>query len=201
MIRKLIVFLLFVVTVIVGISIYLQPDDLSGCGKSPNDSINCQPVDAIVAISGGDTAARANGAITLYKNGWSNKLVFSGAAQDKSGPSNAAVMKDLAIKADIPISDIYIDEKATTTTENAQNSRTIFSEHNIKKIILVTSGYHQRRASLEFNKRAKDVKILNSPIKNDKVWSFWWWLTPYGWWIAVSELVKIIIFYVTGIWS
>ena len=183
---------------IFGISMYLQPNDLSQCDKSPGVGMNCQTVDAIVAVSGGDTKARANWAINLYKNGWSKKLIFSGAAQDKSGPSNAAVMKNLAINAGIPGSNIYIDEYSETTGQNAVNSQTIFANHNIKRIILVTSSYHQRRANLEFNKRTGDVAILNSPVQNDKDWSFWWWLTPRGWWLAISESVKIIIFYVIG---
>ncbi|HUC96194.1 MAG TPA: YdcF family protein [Candidatus Saccharimonadales bacterium] len=199
--KWLVVIAVLIIAIIVGISLYLQPNDLSKCGKTPGTTVDCQPVDAIVAISGGDTDARANWAISLYKNGWSDTLIFSGAAQDKSGPSNAAVMKDLAIADGVPSASIYIDENSATTGQNAKNTQTIFSQHDIKKVILVTSGYHQRRASLEFNKQAKGVVILNSPAQNDKDWSFWWWTTLRGWWLAVSEIVKIIIFYIVGIWS
>src|SRR5450759_4182567 len=93
---------ILLVAFIVGISLYLQPNDLSKCGVTPGSTGNCQSVDAIVAISGGDTQARASWAIGLYKNGWSKTLIFSGAAMDKSGPSNAAVMKKLAISAGVP---------------------------------------------------------------------------------------------------
>lgn len=200
--KKLIVLIaVFIIAVIIGFSIYLQSNDLDKCNKTPSLSLNCQTVDAIVAVSGGDTLVRANWAINLYKNGWSKILIFSGAAQDKSGPSNAAVMKKFAIDSGVPSSSIYIDEYSETTGQNAVNTQTIFVEHNIKRIILVTSGYHQRRASLEFNKRTGGVTILNSPVQADKDWSFWWWATPRGWWLATSEVVKIIIFYIIGIWS
>jgi uncharacterized SAM-binding protein YcdF (DUF218 family) len=198
---KIIIIVVIVVAIIIGISVYLQPNDLSKCNKTPGIFGVCQPVDAIVAISGGDTSARANWAISLYKNGWSDKLIFSGAAEDKSGPSNAAVMKKLAIAAGVPSESIYIDEYSDTTSQNAKDTQTIFAEHNIKSVILVTSGYHQRRASLEFNKRAKGVVILNSPVQTDKDWSFWWWTTLRGWWLAISELAKIVFFYISGIWS
>ncbi len=193
--------IIFVVAIIFCISMYLQPNDISQCEPKPSFGVNCQIVDAIVAVSGGDTDARANQAINLYKNGWSNKLIFSGAAQDKSGPSNAAVMKALAIAAGVPESNIYIDEYSETTGQNATNSQTIFAQNNIRRVILVTSGYHQRRASLEFNKRTGEVVILNSPVQADSDWSFWWWLTPRGWWLAISEIVKIVIFYIAGLWS
>ena len=200
---KLIIFpIVFTIAIIIfGLSVYLQKNDLDNCGDKPNNSSNCQAVDAIVAISGGDTLARVNWAIDLYNNGWSDKLIFSGAALDKTGSSNAAVMKNLAIKAGVPALDIIIDEYSETTKENAQNTLTIFESHNIKRVILVTSAYHQRRASLEFSKRAGDVMVLNSPVLVDKDWSSWWWLTPYGWWLAASEVFKILIFYVVSIWS
>lgn len=190
--------ILFAVAMIISISIYLQPDDLAKCKPTPDTADSCQSVNAIVAISGGDTQARANEAINLYREGWASTLIFSGAAQDKSGPSNAEVMKQLAISAGVPVSAVYIDEYAETTKQNAENAETIFAQHNIKKVILVTSGYHQRRASLEFNKRTNGVTILNHSVRNDKDWSLWWWLSPRGWWLAVSEIVKIIAFYITG---
>lgn len=201
MIKKLIILFAVIVVFVVLTGFYLQPNDLSVCEERPNFGVNCQVADAIVAVSGGDTQVRANWAINLYKKGWSKTLIFSGAAQDKSGPSNAAVMKKLAIEAGVPDSNIYIDEYSETTGQNAKNTQTIFAQHGIKKIILVTSGYHQRRASLEFNKRASDVIVLNSPVQTDKDWSYWWWLTPRGWWLAVSEVVKIIFFFITGLWS
>ena len=198
MIRSLIISLVAVIAVTIGLGIYLQPNDLRNCGETPSSNTNCQAVDAIVAISGGDTEARAKEAVVLYKNGWSNTIIFSGAAEDKTGPSNAAVMKKVATSADVPESVILLDESAETTKENAQNTQKLFTEHHLKSIILVTSGYHQRRASLEFNKYTEGVTILNHSTELDENWSAWWWTTPRGWWLAVNELFKIIAFYVVG---
>jgi uncharacterized SAM-binding protein YcdF (DUF218 family) len=200
MIRYVIGILVIAAVVIIGLSLYLKVDDLSHCGASPGQEANCQAVDAIVAVSGGDTEARTMRAVELYKAGWSERLIFSGAAQDKSGPSNAAAMKSLAMGAGVPAEDIYLDEYSDTTQQNAENTQTIFSSNNIKSVVLVTSGYHQRRASLEFNKRASDVVILNHPTQTDKDWSIWWWTSLRGWWLALSEVAKIIIFYITSIW-
>jgi len=199
MIKQIISLCTFAVLIIVGLSFYLQPNDLNNCDKKPGIGNECNSVDAIVAISGGDTEARTNEAIDLYKNGWANMLVFSGAAQDKSGPSNAAAMKTIAIKAGVPESVIVLDEYSDTTRQNAENSRVIFNDNDIKSIILVTSGYHQRRASLEFSKRNSDITILNYSASNDKDWSIWWWTTPHGWYLAMSEASKIVLFYLVGI--
>jgi uncharacterized SAM-binding protein YcdF (DUF218 family) len=198
MIRSLIISVVVVIATTIGLGIYLQPNDLRNCGETPSSNTNCQTVDAIVAISGGDTEARAREAVELYKNGWSNIIIFSGAAEDKTGPSNAAVMKKVALSAGVPESVILLDEDATTTKENAINTQKIFNDHDIKSIILVTSGYHQRRASLEFNRYTEGVAILNHSTELDENWSAWWWTTPRGWWLAVSEIVKIVAFYTVG---
>lgn len=185
------IFVLF----IIGISAYLQPNSFIGCAKQPVADTACNEADAIVVVSGGDTEARTAAGVELYKAGWADYLVFSGAAQDKTGPSNAAAMMAQATGAGVPASVILIDEEAANTQQNAANTQTIFREHNFEDVILVTSGYHQRRASLEFNKRADSVTIRNYPVTHDGDWGWYWWLTPRGWWLAAGELVKIIGFY------
>lgn len=187
------------VIMIVGLSWYLQPDDFIGCQAVPTGDGNCVKADAIVAISGGDTAARTESAIQLYKNGWGNYVIFSGAAQDKTGPSNAATMKAQAVSEGVPASAIYIDEYAASTEQNANNTKDIFDKLGIQSVILTTSGYHQRRAFLEFTRADSDVTVYNRPVLNDKDWSFWWWLTPRGWWLSLGEMVKIVVFHVSGV--
>lgn len=184
-----------IVIFIISVSFYLQPNDFYGCGDRPLEGSNCQAADAIVVVSGGDTQARTAAGIDLYEKGWAKTLIMSGAAQDKSGPSNAAAMKLQALEAGVPESAIRIDENAANTQQNAENSQTIFEANNFTDVILVTSGYHQRRASLEFNKRTTDVVVRNYPVVNDKDWSLFWWLTPRGWWLAGGEIAKIIAFH------
>jgi len=183
--------------VIIGLGAYLAPDGLSHCKAQPTDSQDCQSVDAIVAISGGDTPARTAQAIALYKNGWAKLLVFSGAAADKAGPSNAEAMKRQAEAEGIEPDAIIIEETSETTKQNAANATNLFANRGIHSVILVTSAYHQRRAGLEFGERAGSaIKIINHPVTSDNQWSPWWWLTPGGWWLAISEVFKIIVFYV-----
>ncbi len=181
---------------IIGLSVYLQPNDFIGCGSTPVQETACTKADAVVVVSGGDTVARTAAGIELIKNGWADTLVLSGAALDKSGPSNAAAMQQQAVAAGISSSAIIIDEDSANTQQNAENTKSIFEERKFEDIILVTSGYHQRRTSLEFNKRAESVVIRDYPVTTDSDWGWYWWLTPRGWWLAGGEVVKIIAFYV-----
>ena len=186
---------LVVVAFIVGLTIFLQPNSFMGCNAQPSTSNECKKADAIVVVSGGDTQARTDAGIALYKNGWADTLIFSGAAQDKTGPSNAEAMQLQARQAGIPATAIVIDEDAASTKQNAENTKTIFKELGFQDVILVTSGYHQRRASLEFNKLAENITIRNYPVTQDSDWNWFWWATPRGWWLAGGELVKITVFY------
>lgn len=185
-----------IVFIIVTITVYLGPDDLARC-EAPEPLGTCSRVDAIVAVSGGDTVARTDEAIRLYKEGWAPQLIFSGAAADSSGPSNAEAMQRRAVAAGIPASNIVIEEFSRTTAENALNTSQFIADRKLKKIILVTSAYHQRRASLEFGANlGPAVDIVNHPVARDKQWvGAWWWTTKNGWWLAVGELVKIVAFY------
>lgn len=193
--RWLISVVAFVAIFIALVSIYLQPNNFIGCNDTPSESSECATSDAIVVVSGGDTQDRTEAGIELFKNGWADTLIFSGAAQDKSGPSNAEAMQLQAVQAGVPISATIIDEYSESTQQNAVNTKTIFADRGYSDVILVTSGYHQRRASLEFNKRAETVIIRNHPVTQDSDWGWYWWTTPRGWWLAGSELVKIAAFY------
>lgn len=184
------------VIIVGGISLYLAPDGLRRC-KQPEPTGSCAAADAIVALSGGDTNARADEAIKLYNQGWAQKLIFSGAAADSSGPSNAAAMSRRAVAAGVPESAIMVDELSRDTAENAINTSKFITEHAIGRLILVTSAYHQRRASLEFHAiLPQETSIVNHPVARDKQWAGpWWWTTARGWWLAGGELVKIAAFY------
>lgn len=178
---------------------FLGPDDLKQCGVAPSEKVGCERAAAIVAVSGGDTSARAAEAIKLYQQGWGELLIFSGAAADKSGPSNAAVMKQQAIDAGVDPNSIIIDEVSETTIENAEETVNIFKQHGITSAILVTSAYHQRRATLEFDRRALGVKVRSHPVATDKQWNSWWWLTPNGWMLALPELASSLALSTGGV--
>lgn len=188
-----------IIVVVAGLSVYLAPNDFTQCSETPGETAECSAADAIVAVSGGDTSARTQHAITLYQAGWAPYLVFSGAALDKTGPSNAEAMRREAIESGVPEDAIIIEELGETTRQNAENTQDILARYEIDSVILVTSAYHQRRASLEFEKRVNEsIELRNHPVARDNQWSSLWWATPGGWALALSEFVKIMLFYVGG---
>lgn len=178
------------------ISNFLSPNDLAGCNGVPNGIDQCAKADAIIAVSGGNTTARAQSAIDLYKAGFAPKIIFSGAAADPNSPSNAMVMKQLAIKNQVPESAILIEGESNTTRENAEKTKNLLDKYNIKTAIITTSPYHVRRTLWEFERAAPGVIFRITPAA-DSTWDFWY-LKPTGWWRVLNELIGISMLMTRG---
>jgi uncharacterized SAM-binding protein YcdF (DUF218 family) len=157
---------------------------------SPQGSL--EKVDAIVVVSGGDNNARIDKGVQLWKEGWSDTLIFSGAAAE-GDVSNAKAMKRIAVLKGIPAEDILIEEKSKTTAENAQMSAVVITAQGMKSIILVTSPYHQRRTYELFNKSLPDVKIINQSALDEQWRKKGWWESNVGRFLTLGELGKLII--------
>jgi len=169
----------FVLVATLGVGFFLAPQN------------KLERADAIVVVSGGDTSSRVTTGVALYKEGWAEKLIFSGAARE--GTPNAWAMRRQALEMGVPEERILVEPKARDTFENALFVAEIIKEKEIGKIILVTSPYHQRRAFLNFARELgpRGVKILNYPTK-DSAWH-WdsWWQSSWGRKITLEELKKV----------
>lgn len=155
--------------------------------------------DAIVAISGGETAARTQEAVSLYQAGWAPRLIFSGAAADFSGPSNARAMAGAAESAGVPAKAIQLDESSANTEQNARNVAAIIAQSHYRSIILVTSPYHQRRAYIEFRRAlGKNFTIINHSSYDQQWRRSDWWATAESRALTVSELQKVAFELVSG---
>lgn len=149
--------------------------------------------DTIVAISGGDTAARTAEAVKLYNDDWANHIIFSGAALDPNGPSNAKAMALAAEQQGVPTSAIELDESAANTRQNAAGVAAIMAREHFGSMILVTSPYHQRRADITFRRAVgKDVAIINHSSYDNAWRRSNWWATSYSRNLTLSELQKVI---------
>jgi uncharacterized SAM-binding protein YcdF (DUF218 family) len=165
---------------------------LAGIGHYLDVTDPLANADAIVAISG-DTGARADTAIALWKAGYAPVLIFSGASSDPQSASSAELMKRTAVTAGVPASAILVEGASATTEENAANVTAIMRERGLRTAILVTSPYHQRRAALLFRREfgGAGLSFRNHPA-DDPDWD------PNVWWIhddsrklTLVELAKL----------
>lgn len=164
---------------------------------SPQNALT--QADAIVAISGGETETRTAEAIKLYQDGWAKHLIFSGAAADPNGPSNAEVMARAALAAGVPQADISLDETAANTRQNAANVGQILKDEGLHSIILVTSPYHQRRAYIAFRRVVgPNFTIINHSSYDGEWRRSHWWATPTSRALTFAELQKVLYELVSG---
>lgn len=136
--------------------------------------------DAIVALSG-DQGARTRTAVDLWKQGAAPLIVFAGSSLDPSSLPSAELMKREALRLGVPADRILTEPSSATTEENAMRVIDLLVVHDIRTAILVTSPYHQRRASMLFGRQiaGTEISFRNYPAR-DSDWdrNLWWTREP-----------------------
>lgn len=185
-------------TIFIGVLATLAGMAFFGLGfyLSPQDKLT--KADAIVVVSGGQTTTRAEYGIKLFKQGYAPVIIFSGGALD-DGPSNAIAMRQQALEQGLSDDNILLDEDAQNTYQNATNSKKLMDSIGAKKIILVTSPYHQRRVDQTFKKVLGPAYTVVGSSAVDSRWSkAGWWQSGFSFNISMSELYKLFYIGLTG---
>lgn len=129
-----------------------------------------QTADAIVVFAGGvGESGKAGGghlerlkqAVDLYKAGYAPSLILSSGYVFSF--KEAEVMRALAIDQGVPADRILLEEQATNTYENVTFTSRILREHQWKRILLVSSPYHMRRATMVWHQASPDVTVIPTP--------------------------------------
>lgn len=127
----------------------------------------------IIVLLEGDGFNRYKKAADLYNNGYSNKIVFSGAITDYnygSFPFEDILPK--LLESGVPKESIIHEKKSSNTLEQAIEVIDISIKNKWNKIILVATHDHQYRAYLTFLKQVlekkKEILLFNSPVRNLK---------------------------------
>jgi uncharacterized SAM-binding protein YcdF (DUF218 family) len=127
--------------------------------------------DAIVVFAGGvGESGRAGGgaqerlkqAIDLYRGGYAPVLILSSGYVYSF--HEAESMRALAIDQGVPASAILLEERSTNTFQNVRYVDDILRDRRWRRILLVSSPYHMRRALLVWRKQAPDVTVVPTPV-------------------------------------
>ncbi len=130
-----------------------------------------QAADAIVVFAGGvGESGKAGGgyqervtqAAELYRAGHAARLIFSSGYVFTM--REAEVMKTLAIDNGVPAEAILLEEAAKNTYGNVLLTKQILDQHGWDSILLVSSPYHMRRATLTWRKLAPGVVVIPAPV-------------------------------------
>jgi uncharacterized SAM-binding protein YcdF (DUF218 family) len=148
--------------------------------------------DVIVAISG-DTGPRTEMAISLWKQKLAPLILFSGGSLDPDSVSSAELMKREAIRMGVPAASILLEPLSATTEENADLTAALMRQRGLHSAILVTSPYHQRRASVLFNRAFEPagLSFINHPAIDPQWDADRWWLREPAKTLTLVELAKL----------
>lgn len=139
-----------------------------------------ETADAIVILGGGTVTRSAprrivevNGAgdrviyaVQLYRDGAAQKILAGGSyirwlspevRTEGSVSSPASEMAELMTMFGVPKEDILIQDRSLNTAEEAEEDAIILKNLGLKKIILVSSATHMRRAVPLFEKQGLEV--------------------------------------------
>lgn len=134
-----------------------------------------RPSDAIVVFAGGVGESglagegyqeRVKHAVDLYHARHAHHLIFSSGYYYLL--KEAQIMKSFAVSLGVPEEAIILEEKAANTYENVRFAKEILDQNRWRSILLVSSPYHMRRASLTFRKVAPEISVTNTPAPESR---------------------------------
>ena len=110
----------------------------------------------------GDAIDRIFGGVEAWERSCASKLVFTGGGTvSPAYTSEGQAMRELAEKLGVMPAAITVLPSASNTVDEATEARR-FLAPNISRILLVTSGFHMRRASMLF--RNAGFEVIEYPV-------------------------------------
>jgi uncharacterized SAM-binding protein YcdF (DUF218 family) len=102
--------------------------------------------------------------LRLFRAGKAPHIVLSGGVMAKlvgSTVSEARRLRQLALEYGVPPAALLLEERSRTTRENAVYTQELLQQQGLKRILLVTSAAHMRRAVGVF--RAVGIDVVPAP--------------------------------------
>lgn len=139
-----------------------------------------RPADAIVVFAGGvgETGKAGGGggyqervkqAVDLYEQGWAPVMIFS------SGYTfvfhETQVMRGIAVELGVPEEAVLLESHAANTVDNVQRVAAMLEQRGWRRLLLVSSPYHMRRATLVFRKLAPQIAVTPTPVPESRFYA------------------------------
>ena len=122
--------------------------------------------DAILVL-GGESQARPVTAARLYREGVASKVFIIGTGDHETN-------RHALLSGGVPEDRITIERESKSTLENADFAKPLLEAAGVRRVLLVTSSFHARRALATFQQRIPGIAfgVTTSRIG--------WWDTPSG---------------------
>lgn len=119
--------------------------------------VDSGPVKAdVIVVLGGGSHERPERAAELFKEHAAPRIIISGLGDYE-------INRRRLMAGGVPANAIELESRSRTTRENAQFTVKLLREQKPKRVILVTSWYHSRRAAACFRHYAPEIKFYSRP--------------------------------------
>lgn len=121
---------------------------------------------AVLVVLGGEPTIRVKRAAELFREHYAPRVIVSGHGDCESNKAEL-------VQAGVPEGAVQLECDSLTTRENALNSIKLLRAQGAKRVILVTSWYHSRRALKTFQKFAPEITFLSLPAtRRSTAWKY-----------------------------
>jgi len=155
--------------------------------------------DAIVILGSGGPE-RVERGVELYKSGYGAKIIITGEELNLPGFRinwSQLAMRE-AVASGVPQKAIILEERPSSTYEDAVYVKEDMLSGNFKSAIVVSSNYHTRRAKVIFKKvfrDQKDISLQFSPADYKYFQTREWWTREKELVTVVNEYCKLIFYF------
>jgi len=152
--------------------------------------------DAAVVLAGDPNYERTSFASRLVLAGEARLLIVTGG---EPGPGDsAASLRDVAIRLGVPPEAIRMEQVSRSTHESLVAVREILARENVRRVAVVTSPYHQRRALWAARRTLLGVEIVSRPAEPSGWRPAGWWKSRFNRRIVLGEYAKLAYYILRG---
>jgi uncharacterized SAM-binding protein YcdF (DUF218 family) len=174
------------------ITLYLStPSLLRLSGRYLQLNVPLSNPDLIIVLSGDSDGSRTQHAVDIFNKTPTVYLLLTGGMYyDLSVPK---LMKKRAVSLGIPEHKILLEEKSTSTYENALFAKQLIVENKFKSVLVVTSRFHTKRSFCVFSNVLEELPIkLGISGAYDGIDYSSWWTNNRSSEIVLMELAKVL---------
>ena len=142
--------------------------------------------DAIVVL-GGDKLQRPPRALELYQAGAAPKIILS-------GQGDCDEFRLFLAGHGVPVQAIELECRSRNTSQNARFSIALLRAQGARRVIVVTSWFHSRRAIHCFRHYAPDLEFFSAPTLADRPVGHWPERRERSW--VLEEYAKVAFYWV-----
>jgi uncharacterized SAM-binding protein YcdF (DUF218 family) len=150
------------------------------------------PADAVLVLAGDTSGHRILKGAELVRQGFAPRVFVSGPA-GFYGAHECDLAIPFAVKRGYPESDfVPLPHEGRSTREEAQWLLPELRRRGVRRLLLVTSDYHTRRAGAVFRAAGRDFDVLVVAAPDEFFTAGRWWMTRQGRKRVAAEVAKTL---------